>query len=240
MKMKRLSATGNTFVVVETEELSEQEKREFVLKNVAELDGVIFVENTEEIPKMVYFNRDGSRAAFCGNGARAFLWFLHKTRGSKEVTFKTDAGILHGEILDDGTVLVEMPTPLMKKEVNVNGQRGYLVEVGVPHLVIGMGEVDTLNFAEFARPLRFRYDANVNAYKVENMCTLKIRTYERGVERETRACGSGAVAVAFVYRRFLTHNVCNLNIVSPGGILKVCFKDERVYLGGGVKEWKKV
>ena len=76
--------------------------------------------------------------------------------------------------------------------------------------------------------------------RVHRMLRKPHRTYERGVERETRACGSGAVAVAFVYRRFLAHNVCNVNIVSPGGTLKICFKGEKVYLGGGVKEWKKV
>ena len=195
MKGAYYTATGNTFLVVDSRErrLSDLEKRLLVLKYVNGRDGTIFVERDF----MDYYNCDGNRAAFCGNGARAFVHFIHEKEERDSVEFSSHAGNVLGIVED--LVSVRMPSPKFLGNFEEEDYRGEIVVVGVPHLVIE-GETDEVNWNALL-PLRHLYDANVNVFTVKEEGNLRIRTFERGVEGETGACGSGATSVAWVYYR---------------------------------------
>ncbi|WP_367357260.1 diaminopimelate epimerase [Mesotoga sp.] len=228
MKGAYYTATGNTFLVVDSRErrLSDLEKRLLVLKYVNGRDGTIFVERDF----MDYYNCDGNRAAFCGNGARAFVHFIHEKEERDSVEFSSHAGNVLGIVED--LVSVRMPSPKFLGNFEEEDYRGEIVVVGVPHLVIE-GETDEVNWNALL-PLRHLYDANVNVFTVKEEGNLRIRTFERGVEGETGACGSGATSVAWVYYRRTGFE--RVTLQANGGNLTVSFRDGSAYLGGGVEK----
>ncbi len=228
MKGAYYTATGNTFLVVDSRErrLSDLEKRLLVLKYVNGRDGTIFVERDF----MDYYNCDGNRAAFCGNGARAFVHFIHEKEERDSVEFSSHAGNVLGIVED--LVSVRMPSPKFLGNFEEEDYRGEIVVVGVPHLVIE-GETDEVNWNALL-PLRHLYDANVNVFTVKEEGNLRIRTFERGVEGETGACGSGATSVAWVYYRRTGFE--RVTLQANGGDLTVSFRDGSAYLGGGVEK----
>ncbi|MCD6252831.1 MAG: diaminopimelate epimerase [Thermotogae bacterium] len=237
MKITRYSATGNTFVFLDLKHpLSDEEKSELVLQHVGNLDGAIFVEEKNGKPVMDYFNRDGKRAKFCGNGARAFVWHLVTRKGSKrEVEFLTGAGMIRG-FVKEATAFIQVPDPTDGDLFELENLRIAKIVVGVPHLVIEHPELEKIDLVRLVRPLRWRFDANVNLFREVEKGVVKMRTYERGVERETLACGSGAVAVAHVYRHWKAlGEIEEIKLLPPGGELLVLIKDGHYYLGGGVE-----
>lgn len=239
MNVTRYSATGNTFVFFDANvELSDEEKSRLVLEHVGDLDGAIFVESRNGLPLMDYFNRDGKRAEFCGNGARAFVWHLVTRKGyplEEEIEFLTGAGKIKG-FVKDGIVFIQSPYPVGEGVFEIDGICIFKVRVGVPHIVVERRDLENVNMETFARPLRWKFDANVNIFRSIGDVTLKMRTYERGVERETLACGSGAVAVAYVYREMIGREKTEFILLPPGGRLSVMIKEGEYYLGGGVED----
>jgi len=228
------SANGNTFLIVDNTQkrIPEEKKPDFVRENVGDLDGVIFVELVDGKYFMDYYNRDGSMAAFCGNGARAFSQYLID-RGwikEKEFTFLSRAGEIK-VIVDDG-IWVRMPRVSEKKEMKVDGYEGYFIVVGVPHFVLEVKDIDELNVEKLGRDLRHKTGANVDFYEVLPD-RLKVRTYERGVERETKACGTGVTSVFVVYRD--KTGAKEVKIQVPGGTLFLKEENGEIFLRGDVK-----
>jgi len=241
-KVQKYSATGNTFVIIDAtqDELSDLEKEEIVLQVVEDRDGVIFVEEKNTYYFMDYFNRDGKRAAFCGNGSRAFLRFLSENFGvTGKVTIETNAGRLIGYVADE--IFVQMPQPEFKYQVpqdEIYGFNGALINVGVPHLVINVGEVIWNFDMELARALRHKFNANVNLFNVWDDKNFEVRTFERGVERETLSCGSGTTATGYFIKKYVINDFSlpdRLTATTKGGILTILFEDDGIYLGGGVE-----
>ena len=161
-------------------------------------EGVILVGKSDKADfAMRFFNPDGSEAELCGNGARCVAAFALAIGAVKSprMRFETLAGMVGAEVLADGRVRVEMPTP---KDL-----RPDFVNSGVPHKIV---PVDDLAAADvFNEGRRIRYSdafapagTNVDFVKFVSAHALEIRTYERGVEAETGACGTGSVAAAVV------------------------------------------
>jgi diaminopimelate epimerase len=130
----------------------------------------------------------------CGNASRAVAHFAHEKGICKDgkAEFLTGAGVIRATI--NGLYVVsDMVTPdIIRTDIEEDGQTWWLIDSGVPHLVAVRDEIEDFDLAQ-ARRLREKYDANVN------ICTIKedamyVRTYERGVEDETLACGTGMVA----------------------------------------------
>jgi len=240
--MERYSATGNTFVIVDATqvEIDDFEKEKIVLQVVEDRDGVIFVEKKNETFFMDYFNRDGKRATFCGNGSRAFLKFLKDKFGvSGKVSIQTNAGVLIGYATEE--ISVQMPEPRVERVLpreELFGLEGALIIVGVPHLVVNVGN-SIWNFdMEIARQLRHKFNANVNLFNVLSDKGFEVRTFERGVERETLSCGSGTTATAFFIKYYVNHDSAlpdSLTANTKGGMLRVLFDSDGIYLGGGVE-----
>jgi len=245
MRIERYSATGNSFVVFDLvgQVIDDVEKSVMVLEHVGNRDGAIFVELFDGFYHMDYFNRDGKRANFCGNGARTFLTFLKDFYNvSGDVVFSTHSGQLLGKVYD--TVSVQMPTPRFLDKVHIEAQmdntrfdlRGASLKVGVSHIVL---EVDALDdeLLLLAPEIRRIYHANVNFFRKSATKSFEIRTYEKGVERETLSCGSGITAVAYYTKYFLIGDPSlpdTLVAQARGGVLEVLFDLNGVFLSGGV------
>ena len=154
-----------------------------------------------------FYNADGSEAPMCGNAARcaARLSFLLGISGRK-VSFLTGAGVVGGEVLRSGRVRIDMTDPAdirLNRTISVDdGAVSYdFIEVGVPHVVVTEENVDGVDVDRLGRSIRFHEafspnGANVNFISAAEKNVIKIRTYERGVEGETLACGTGATAAA--------------------------------------------
>jgi diaminopimelate epimerase len=176
-------------------------------------DGLILIENSAVADfRWRFYNGDGSVAEMCGNGARCAARFAY-TKGiaGSCMSFETLAGIIEAEICrndtgDDETVRLRMTAPCdfrTNLSVLLAGQEKILsfVNSGVPHAVLFLEEDESVPVQEWGRIVRFHplfQPAGTNVNFVQKLAenTLLVRTYERGVEDETMACGTGAVASA--------------------------------------------
>ncbi len=162
---------------------------------VGEADGVIVLEHPNLTMRI--FNRDGSEAEMCGNGLCCFIQFLSDLGIERErYLVHTKSGDLEGWKVDD-TIEITLPKPSGIKELTVEGYTFSFLNTGVPHAVC-FGEVS--NFHAFGQkfvhhPAFGPAGTNVNLCKHQDGL-LYVRTYERGVNKETGACGTGAVACA--------------------------------------------
>jgi diaminopimelate epimerase len=203
-------------------------------------DGVIFVEESRDFPfAMRYFNRDGSEAETCLNGARCIVSYAHRLGFIQEKgKFMSASGPL-GFYYKNSAVSIEVQPPIDIKlnfsfTVQRKKYRANSLKIGVPHCVIFVDSYDDIDVKTLGRAIRehrtFKPDgANVNFVKVEGN-NLFVRTYERGVEDETLSCGSGVLASTYIAAKlFMVESpvTCNTN----GGTLTVTIKD-KLYLEG--------
>ena len=254
----KMSGSGNDFIIIDNRENVVEEKKlsDFVLsvcrrKMSVGADGLILIENAEGIDfKWRFFNSDGSRAEMCGNGAwcAARFAYLNKIAGPK-MSFETDAGIVLAQV-DHDLVKIKLTEPKdLKLDFVIDTDGGPVtassINTGVPHVVMPVDNVDDVEVVKLGRKIRYHEKfapagTNVNFYCPLNKDKIKIRTYERGVEDETLACGTGAVASALVYAN-------KTNIESPvsvmtksGGWLSVYFESKtdafyNIYLKGDAR-----
>jgi diaminopimelate epimerase len=219
----KMSGSGNDFIIIDhrTPFIDESRLRDWLVsvcrrKMSVGADGLILIENARETDfKWQFFNSDGSRAEMCGNGARcaARFAYLNKMAGT-QMTFETDAGLIAAEIIGE-RVKVKMTEPqelYTELPLALNGGDRMInaINTGVPHVVIETADLDTLDVIQLGREIRYHADfapagTNVNFIADHPDGGIAIRTYERGVEDETLACGTGSVAGALVaagkYRR---------------------------------------
>ncbi len=158
--------------------------------------------------KWRFFNSDGSEAEMCGNGSRcAALFATIKKIAPKRMAFETLAGLIHAEVKKD-TVKVQLPAAVDRKmnipvSLNFGTRIGHFINTGVPHVVYLSTNLDTEEVQSIGSSTRWHAifkpaGTNVNFIQVDGPHRLRIRTYERGVEGETLACGTGAVAAALI------------------------------------------
>lgn len=248
MKFWKYQANGNDFVIFDVRSNSLDYSNKSLWGRICDrkygvgADGVLFFASSEKHDfKMIYLNADGGEVDMCGNGARAMVHIASKLLGKSPVSFETKKGVYEGEVLSDGRVSVSMNELYAVEEVSIEdlfsaAKNSYFANTGVPHCVYEVEDVDKIDVVEIARPIRyderFCEGTNINFYDVQNG-TIRMRTYERGVEGETLACGTGTVAVALSYRKHHEEKE-ELEIQTPGGLMKVQFKDEKRFLSGGV------
>lgn len=213
IKFTKMSGAGNDFLVLGPEyahlkgNLSSLAARLCPRRTSVGADGLILVEKGAGGIIMHYFNRDGSEASFCGNGARCLVRYCAvKGIAQPPVAFRSGSG-LHGGELHGDRVKVDMETPVLIRQTTVcmDGReyRVHLVDAGVPHAVILADRIDSIDLETVGK--RIRWDnafqpqgANVDFVERSAGSPFALRTYERGVEKETLACGSGCLASALV------------------------------------------
>lgn len=185
-------------------------------------DGIIIIQDKDNYDfEMQYFNADGSTGSLCANGARCAIWFAEKTNRltNKKAKFISNGNEYSGEVISDELIKFNLNPPTKSKfnfRIKAAEQliKADFIDTGSPHVVINIKDIlqDSKNpFSNFSkisdfpvyqlgREIRYHKDfapsgTNVNFYTVDND-KIYIRTYERGVEDETLACGTGSVATA--------------------------------------------
>ena len=212
----KMSGSGNDFILVDHRKplLDVKRMKEFAQKVCRRrisvgADGILFIERSEKADfKWRFFNADGSEAEMCGNGGRcaARFAFLKGIAGSS-LTFETLAGVLSAQV-DGKRVKLEMTKPFglkLDEKISIKGKRPKIssINTGVPHAVLFLKNLEGVDVVRLGRAIRYHphyapSGTNANFVKVESSSRLSVRTYERGVEDETLACGTGAVASALI------------------------------------------
>jgi len=194
MTITKYNASGNTFVIFHTNIKEDYSKLAIKLCESENTDGLIVVVPHELYDfEWLFYNNDGSTASMCGNGTRAVAHYAFANNlANKRVKFLTGAGEIQCNV-DGDIVETTMPKPTKLNDTfSELGFSWYMIDTGVPHLVTIVDDLEQFNL-DICSQMRYKYNANVNFAKVENG-TLQVRTYERGVENETQACGTGMTA----------------------------------------------
>ena len=237
IKFTKMCATGNDFVVVDNRDNVIQDTRSFS-KHVCErrfeigADGVLLLENSEKADfKMRIINADSSEAEMCGNGARCIARFAQQLKlVSKRTRFETIAGIIEAEATSNN-IRLKMSNPCNIKfniQLEVNGQEQivHYIDTGVPHAILYFDNIENVDVMTIGSLIRYHKHfsprgTNVDFVSINNKDSLNMRTYERGVEGETYACGTGAVASAAISYALGKLNSMPISIKVKGGRLKV-------------------
>lgn len=174
-------------------------------------DGVLLLEKPRNHAdfQMRYFNADGGEAEMCGNGARCFARFANKVTAQKgPISFETPAGVISAELKGDLVSLrMTDPTDLqlnMELSMAAENKTVHFINTGVPHVVIPVAHTEAADVRQIGAAIRYHKifspnGTNVNFMEKRGRNKIAIRTYERGVEDETLACGTGIVASALIF-----------------------------------------
>ncbi len=255
----KMSGCGNDFIIIDNRQslISEKNLTAFIVgvcrrKMSVGADGVILIENSDTADfKWRFHNSDGSVAEMCGNGARcvARFAFLNGITGP-EMAFETLAGVVSARVSETGLVKIRMTDPSNlvpdRSLVLKSGKfRVSSVNTGVPHVVMVVDKIQRVPVKKMGKEIRFHPDfapagTNANFVSLQPDGTVAVRTYERGVEDETLACGTGCVASALVTsaKYGLTSPVTLLT--RSGGYLRIYFDQRQggysnVYLEGDAR-----
>jgi len=215
LRFYKMTGAGNDFIFIDNTSLKIKDGAAELARRLcprglsAGADGLVLLEPDEELDfRWRFFNSDGSEAEMCGNAGRCAARLAVMLGLAKEkLSFRTVAGVISAEV-KGRIVKVEMTRPVQVRpsfDLGVDGrtrQVGF-INTGVPHVVFFVDNVDGIDVAGEGPKVRFHQQfspagANVNWASVAEDGTVLIRTYERGVEAETLACGTGAVAVALI------------------------------------------
>ena len=199
-------------------------------------DGILLVEKASNHAdfRMRYFNADGGEAEMCGNGARCFARFTNKiARAQGKISFETPAGVIAAELVDNlVTLQMTEPTDLrlnIKLPVANENKTVHFINSGVPHVVIQVSQIDDIDVRREGSAIRRHKmfspkGANVNFIEKRGANKIAVRTYERGVEDETLACGTGVVASALIFAAIEKVNGPITVIARGGDELQVGFE----------------
>lgn len=216
LRFTKMNGAGNDFVLVDNR-AGEIDLNRTQIARLCDrhrgvgADGVLLLENSSDHAdfRMRYFNADGGEAEMCGNGARCFARFANKMAGAHgKISFETPAGVISAELAED-LVTLQMTDPSnlrLSVPVQIGAEKKivHFINSGVPHVVVPVARVDNVNVPRDGSALR-RHEmfspkgANVNFIEKRGTDKIAIRTYERGVEDETLACGTGVVASAVIF-----------------------------------------
>jgi diaminopimelate epimerase len=245
LPFSKMAGGGNDFVVIDNRQgrvtdAAELTRRICVPHLSVGADGLILIETSPRATfKMRYLNADGSEADFCANGTRCAARFAFlNVIAPKRMTIETPAGITGAEVGDGGQVTLTLQPPrafVAERPLRVGVQtiRGSSIMVGVPHYVLFLrDDLWSHDIAPLGAAIRKHRDlmpagANVNFVVVRDPHNIEVRTYERGVEGETLACGSGVVASSVVSALF-GKTASPVSVLTRSGItLEVAFTLER-------------
>jgi diaminopimelate epimerase len=259
LKITKMSGSGNDFILVDNRNRTIPDDRMIALTRALcrrrvsiGADGMIFIEPSDRHDfKWRFFNADGSEAEMCGNGGRctAHFAFLQGLAGP-EMTFETLAGPINARV-EGSKVKLQLTRP---NDLRLNQSLGLegkillfdFLNTGVPHALIWVEDIERADLAGMGPRIRyhdhFQPDGtNVNFVQIKDRGMLLVRTYERGVEGETLACGTGSVAAAAV--AFFKNKVQSpVRVKTRGGEVLTVYVEgrpdqeiHRVYLEGEVR-----
>jgi len=240
----KMSGSGNDFILIDHRApfLNEDHLKDFIRKVCQRrisvgADGLILIEPSKKADfKWRFYNADGSEAEMCGNGGRCAARFAYlKGIAGPSLKFETLAGILSAQV-EGKKVKLEMTKPFdlkLDETISIDGGEQIFssINTGVPHAVLFVEDLEGLDILRMGRAIRYHSyfspsGTNVNFVRLEKGSQLSLRTYERGVEDETLACGTGAVASALI-ASFKGLVKSPVSVKTRGGeVLTVYFKIE--------------
>ena len=241
----KYQGTGNDFVMIDNRSSIFNKQNTNLISKLCDrhfgigADGIILIENDDNFDfKMIYFNADGSQT-FCGNGARcavAFAKYLNIIQ--QKTTFLAVDGEHFAEIKDD-IISLQM---INVDDIKVN-ENSVFMHTGTQHHVEMVKELENYPVFENGKKIRNSYDfpgSNVNFVQQLNDTTFRVRTYEKGVEDETLACGTGVTAVAIAMHKTNKTKSNSISLPVEGGNLEVSFDENNgvytnVFLKGPAK-----
>lgn len=262
MEFAKMQGAGNDFIIINNMRLNiSVEKLSAIAKKVCQrrvslgADGFMVVDYPDGDAdfKMRFYNSDGTIGEMCGNGARCISRYAYLNNiADKKMKFETRAGIVYSEILEGRQVKVQLNNPeviILNNDIEIDDKKyecSYieLGKPGLPHAVVkypNLINIDDKEIFALGRKIRhyegFEKGVNVNFYKVLDDATVLVKTYERGVEDLTLACGTGSasVAAALILKGYIKGN--KVKIIVPGGELfieveKTLDNIEKLYLIG--------
>ena len=207
------SGCGNFFLIAYDPEnihhaLSKEERASYIASSNLLVDGLLFLGNQNSQLVMNYFNSDGSEASMCGNGLRSIAHFAYYRTLQLPHTFsiQTKVGSRNIVIAHDQTIMTDMGPILPTQSLNIDQETLFFTNTGVPHALFVLPTLPKGSIDDKGRYIRFHPSlgeegANVSFASYETTrkgTSVHLRTYERGVERETGACGTGACAAAAI------------------------------------------
>jgi diaminopimelate epimerase len=189
-------------------------------------DGLILIEDCQDSDfEMVYFNADGNLGSMCGNGGRCAVKFAERLKIFKDsCKFNAADGIHLAKTNKDNNVSLKMSdvSLIEKREDYV------LIDTGSPHYIRFENNISKMDVKKNGGSIRYSKDfpdgVNVNFLEILDSDYLKIRTYERGVEDETLACGTGATAAAIAYHSNGKTSKTKIKVEALGGMLTISFE----------------
>jgi diaminopimelate epimerase len=239
LEFYKYQGAGNDFVMIDNRSEFFPKENTQLIEHLCDRrfgiggDGLILLENDEIASKlamttdfkMVYYNSDGNQSSMCGNGGRCLVAFAKDLKViENETTFIATDGLHHASFEDSGLVslqMIDVPTIDIKKDYS-------FLNTGSPHHVQMVEDLEHYNVKENGSAIRYGelYGAagsNINFVKKIDDTTFRLRTYERGVEDETLACGTGATAVAIAMNATGQTDATSINVNVEGGKLVVSF-----------------
>jgi diaminopimelate epimerase len=216
LRFTKMNGAGNDFVIIDNRSGTVQLRPEQIVRlcdrhRGVGADGILLLEPAQDGAdfRMRYHNADGGEAEMCGNGARCFARFAKKVAGARDmISFETPAGVIGAQLLGELVTLnMSEPTDLrMNVRLEVEGEDVglHFINSGVPHVIVPVARVDMVDVMACGAAIRRHKlfapkGANVNFLEKRGPQRIAIRTFERGVEGETLACGTGVVASALIF-----------------------------------------
>lgn len=239
MQIAKYNASGNDFVILHTfveEDRSALAKRLCDRQKGIGADGlIVLLPHNEYDFKWQFYNNDGSIASMCGNGTRACAHYAYVNGlAHTKMRFLTGAGVIQSFVEKD-VVETELTEPKkLRDSFEENGLIWFFCDTGVPHLVTFVEDVSVFD-KTIARQMRFKYNANVNYAMIKDK-TLHVRTYERGVEDETLACGTGMAACFYSAYQEKLISQCAKVYPTSGEELQLRIENKRLFFKGRVQK----
>lgn len=214
IEFTKMQASGNDFIVVDNRRRVIKNAKAFAARfcpahTSIGADGVLLLEKSKKAAfKMRIINADGSEAEACGNGFRCIARYANERLGfPKKFEFESLSGRIRSDVKGRNVQvdLINPKKPIQQGKLNVLGWKlhYFFINTGVPHTVIFAGDLPGIDVKSLGRTIRYHEQfkpqgTNVNFVEVKEKNLIHIRTYERGVEDETLACGTGSTASAIV------------------------------------------
>jgi diaminopimelate epimerase len=229
LRFTKMNGAGNDFILIDNRAGDINLNRDQIARLCDRhrgigADGILLLENPSDSAdfRMRYFNADGGEAEMCGNGARCFARFANKMAGAEgEISFETPAGVISAELAGDlVTLQMTEPTDLrlsVPLQIGAEKKIVHFINSGVPHVVVPVAQLVNVDVPREGEAIRYHEmfspkGANVNFIEKRGADKIAVRTYERGVEDETLACGTGVVASALIF-------AASENVKGPIGVL---------------------
>ena len=232
LEFYKYQGTGNDFVMIDNRSNFFPKENTQLVAHLCDrrfgigADGLILLDSdTDTDFRMVYYNSDGNLSSMCGNGGRCLVAFAKKINVIQdETTFIATDGLHYATVAADGIVSLQM---IDVAEINNTPEYSFL-NTGSPHHVQLVSDIENYNVKENGAAIRYgalygQQGSNINFVKKIDNTTFSLRTYERGVEDETLACGTGATAVAIAMNATGQTDLNAINLNVEGGKLAVSF-----------------